>query len=72
MSLSDLLAMLPILILAFGATAILMAGAWYREPLPLLAGGIVTALLGALSAVGFSTRSSTMYSPLIGLPLIIP
>jgi NADH-quinone oxidoreductase subunit N len=50
MSLSDLLAMLPILILAFGATAILMAGAWYREPLPLLAGGIVTALLGALSA----------------------
>lgn len=50
MSLSDLLAMLPILILAFGATAILMAGAWYREPLPLLIGGIFTALLGALSA----------------------
>ena len=50
MSLLDLLAMLPILILAFGATAILMAGAWYREPLPLLVGGIVTALLAALSA----------------------
>ena len=50
MSWSDLLAMLPVLILAFGATAILMAGAWYREPLPLLAGGILTALLGALTA----------------------
>ena len=50
MSWSDLLAMLPVLILAFGATAILMAGAWYREALPLLAGGIFTALLGALSA----------------------
>jgi len=50
MNLADLLALLPILILAFGATAILMAGAWYREPLPLVAGGILTALLGALSA----------------------
>jgi len=50
MNLADLLALLPILILAFGATTILMAGAWYREPLPLVAGGILTALLGALSA----------------------
>ena len=50
MNLSELLALLPVLILAFGATAILMAGAWYREPLPLLAGGVVTALLAALSA----------------------
>ncbi len=50
MSLLDLLALLPILILVFGGTAILMAGAWYREPRPLLAGGIVTALLGAVAA----------------------
>ena len=40
MSLSDLLAMLPILILAFGATTILMTGAWYREPVPLLAAAL--------------------------------
>jgi NADH-quinone oxidoreductase subunit N len=49
-SIADLLALLPILILVFGGTAILMAGAWYREPLPLIAGGIVTALLGAVAA----------------------
>lgn len=50
MSLPDLLALLPVLILVFGGTAILMVGAWYRDPRPLLAGGIVTALLGALAA----------------------
>ena len=50
MSSLDLLALLPILILVFGGTAILMAGAWYREPLPLIVGGIVTALFGALAA----------------------
>ncbi len=50
MSLLDLLALLPILILVFGGAVILMAGAWFREPVPLLAGGIVTALLGALAA----------------------
>ena len=50
MSPVDLLALLPVLILVFGGTAILMAGAWYREPLPLVAGGIVTALLGAVAA----------------------
>jgi NADH-quinone oxidoreductase subunit N len=50
MSLLDLLALLPILILVFGGTAILMAGAWYREPGPLLAGGIITALLAAIAA----------------------
>jgi len=50
MSLLDLLALLPVLILAFGGTAILMAGAWYREPRPLLAGGIATALIGAVAA----------------------
>ena len=50
MSLLDLLALLPILILVFGGTAILMAGAWYHESRALLAGGIATALLGALAA----------------------
>ncbi len=50
MSLLDLLALLPILILAFGGTTILMAGAWYGEPRPLIAGGILTALLAALAA----------------------
>jgi NADH-quinone oxidoreductase subunit N len=50
MSLLDLLALLPILILVFGGTAILMAGAWYDEPRPLIAGGILTALLAALAA----------------------
>lgn len=50
MSMLDLLALLPVLILVFGATAILMAGAWYREARPLLAGGITTALLAAFAA----------------------
>jgi NADH-quinone oxidoreductase subunit N len=50
MSLFDLLALLPVLILVFGATSILMCGAWYREPTPLLVGGIATALLAALAA----------------------
>jgi NADH-quinone oxidoreductase subunit N len=50
MSLYDLLGLLPVLILAFGGTAILMAGAWFREPKPLFAGGIATALLAAAAA----------------------
>ena len=50
MSLLDLLALLPILILAFAGTTILMVGAWYKEPRPLIAGGILTALLAALAA----------------------
>lgn len=50
MSLVDLLALLPVLILVFGATAILMVGAWYRQSAPLLVGGIATALLAALAA----------------------
>jgi NADH-quinone oxidoreductase subunit N len=50
MSLLDLLALLPILILAFAATTILMVGAWYKQPRPLIAGGILTALLAALAA----------------------
>ena len=50
MSLLDLLALLPVLILVFAATTILMVGAWYKEPRPLIAGGILTALLAALAA----------------------
>ena len=50
MSLLDLLALLPILILVFGGTAILMASAWYSQPRPLLAAGVVTALLAAVAA----------------------
>lgn len=50
MSLLDLLALLPILILVFGGTTILMTGAWYEEPRPLVAGGILCALLAALAA----------------------
>jgi NADH-quinone oxidoreductase subunit N len=49
MSLLDLLALLPILILVFSGTTILMVGAWYKEPRPLIAGGILTALLAALA-----------------------
>ena len=40
MSLLDLLALLPILILVFAGTTILMVGAWYKDPRPLIAGGI--------------------------------
>jgi NADH-quinone oxidoreductase subunit N len=50
MSLLDLLALLPILVLVFGGTAILMASAWYDESRALIAGGILTALLAALTA----------------------
>ena len=83
MSWSDLLAMLPVLILAFGATAILMAGAWYRAPQPLLAGGIATALLlsapvalvlaGALTFKRFAGRQSLrlLVHAGMGLPAVI-
>jgi NADH-quinone oxidoreductase subunit N len=50
MSLLDLLALLPVLILVFGGTAILMLGAWHRESRTLLAGGVATALLAAVAA----------------------
>lgn len=50
MTLLDLMALLPVLILVFGGTTILMVGAWFREPLPLFAGGVVIALIAALSA----------------------
>ena len=51
MSFLDLLALLPILILVLGGTAILMAGAWYREPRPLIAGGIAIALSASICSV---------------------
>ena len=50
MSMLDLIALLPVLILVFGSTAILMAGAWYKDARSLLACGIATALLSALAA----------------------
>jgi NADH-quinone oxidoreductase subunit N len=51
-SVAQLYALLPILILALGATAILMVGAWWpaRRPLPLA--GIALALAAALAAGG--------------------
>ena len=50
MSWLDLLALGPHLILAFGATALLLLGAWFREPRPLLTGGVLVALMAALTA----------------------
>jgi len=50
MTMTDLLGLTPILILVLGGTALLMAGAWYRDSPPLVAGGIATALMAALAA----------------------
>ncbi len=50
MTLTDLLGLTPILILVLGGTALLLAGAWYRDSRPLVAGGIATALVAALAA----------------------
>src|SRR6056297_3629086 len=47
----ELIALAPILILALGATALLLVGAWFRQPYPLLAGGITVALAAALTAL---------------------
>ena len=47
----ELIALTPILILALGATVLLMTGAWFRQPVPLLAGGVVVALGAALAAL---------------------
>jgi NADH-quinone oxidoreductase subunit N len=47
----ELIALTPVLILVLGGTALLMAGAWYRQPDPLLAGGISVALAAGLSAL---------------------
>jgi NADH-quinone oxidoreductase subunit N len=46
----DLVALTPVLILVFGATTLLMVGAWYHQPRPLMAAGIAVALVAALAA----------------------
>lgn len=50
MSWMDLLALTPQLILVLGATTLLLGGAWFPAPRPLLAGAILVALLAALAA----------------------
>lgn len=50
MTLTDLLGLTPILLLVLGGTALLMAGAWYRDARPLVTGGVATALMAALAA----------------------
>ncbi|BCR03377.1 NADH-quinone oxidoreductase subunit N [Desulfuromonas versatilis] len=50
MSFPELLALLPVLILALGATAILMVGAWFPARRPLLYSGVAVALVAALAA----------------------
>jgi NADH-quinone oxidoreductase subunit N len=52
MSGAELLALLPILILALGATGLLMVGAWWPKRIALLNAGITIALLAALVAGG--------------------
>src|SRR5512139_1520644 len=46
----DLVALMPVLILVFGATTLLMVGAWYHQPRPLMAAGLAVALTAALVA----------------------
>ncbi len=50
MTLLDVIALTPILVLVMGATTLLMVGAWHHEPRPLMVGGIAVALLAALTA----------------------
>ena len=50
----DLLALLPVLILALGATSILMLGAWWPARRPLLLTSVGLALLAALVAGGLT------------------
>jgi NADH-quinone oxidoreductase subunit N len=50
MSWFDLVALAPILVLLFGSTVILMAGAWWPARRPLLLAGAVVALAAALCA----------------------
>ena len=50
MTLLDVIALTPILVLVMGATTLLMVGAWHHEPSPLIVGGIGVALLAALTA----------------------
>jgi len=50
MSWFDLQGLIPQLILLLGATTLLLLGAWFRQPRPLLVGGVLTTLLAALAA----------------------
>lgn len=46
----DLIALTPVLVLVFGATTLLMVGAWLHEPRPLLVSGVAVALVAATVA----------------------
>lgn len=46
----DLTALVPVLVLVFGAAVLLMVGAWYHYTRPLLVAGVVVALVAALAA----------------------
>ncbi len=50
MTMLDLLALAPVLVLVMGASTLLMVGAWHHEPRPLIAGGIAVALVAAATA----------------------
>ncbi len=50
MTLLDVIALTPILVLVMGASTLLMVGAWHHEPRPLIVGGIGVALLAAMTA----------------------
>jgi len=50
MTLLDVIALTPILVLVMGATTLLIVGAWHHEPRPLVVSGIGVALLAALTA----------------------
>ena len=50
MTLLDLVALAPVLMLVMGASTLLIVGAWYHEPQPLLCGGIAVALVAAVCA----------------------
>lgn len=52
MSGAELLALLPILLLALGATALLMVGAWWPKRSLLIGAGVVISLLAVLTAGG--------------------
>jgi len=46
----DLIALAPVLILVFGATTLLMVGAWHHQSAPLVVGGIAVALAATIAA----------------------
>jgi NADH-quinone oxidoreductase subunit N len=50
MTWNDLLALTPVLILVFGATTLLMVGAWHHQPRPLITAGILVALVATVAA----------------------